>query len=156
MVLKSYLHWIFLKTWQLFHCVCVVRVNTICFFILLGFSLQPLAKELLLLGQILFDEAVLAHLLPYLHNNRHGGKLQRSYRHNTAKKKKQWWHVVKSCLWVSSYLWVGLQPTVERGRPLQIFQHQGLKETIQGLLFTIWWVLIWVTYNQTFQEQRGL
>lgn len=33
---------------------------------LLGLSLQSLAKELLLLGQVLLYEAVLAHLLSYL------------------------------------------------------------------------------------------
>lgn len=34
--------------------------------LLLGLSLEPLAKEFLLLGQVLFNEAVLAHLLPDL------------------------------------------------------------------------------------------
>ena len=32
----------------------------------LGLSLQLLPQELLLCGQVLFNEAVLAHLLPYL------------------------------------------------------------------------------------------
>lgn len=39
---------------------------TISLFLLLGLSLQSLSKELLLLGQVLFYEAILAHLLPNL------------------------------------------------------------------------------------------
>lgn len=43
---------------------------TISFLILLGFSLQSLSQELLLLGQVLLDKAILAHLLADLHHKR--------------------------------------------------------------------------------------
>lgn len=49
------------------HCECY----TVCLFILLGLSLQPLAKELLLFGQVLFYEAILAHLLTHLQHKKH-------------------------------------------------------------------------------------
>lgn len=44
-------------------------VFTISSLILLGFSLQSLSQELLLLGQVLLDKAILAHLLADLHTN---------------------------------------------------------------------------------------
>lgn len=44
-------------------------VFTISALILLGFSLQSLSQELLLLGQVLLDKAILAHLLADLHTH---------------------------------------------------------------------------------------
>lgn len=46
-------------------CLCI----TFCLLLLLSFSLQSLAEELLLLGQVLFYEAILAHLLTDLQDN---------------------------------------------------------------------------------------
>ncbi len=50
--------------------VCLCACYTICLVILLGLSLQSLAKELLLLGEVLFNEAILAHLLTYLQHKK--------------------------------------------------------------------------------------
>lgn len=52
--------------WQRLCQICSCECYTVCLVILLGFSLQPLAKELLLFGQVLFYEAILAHLLTHL------------------------------------------------------------------------------------------
>lgn len=49
---------------------------TIRSLILLGFSLQSLSQELLLLGQVLLDKAILAHLLANLHTHTHGNTKQ--------------------------------------------------------------------------------
>lgn len=81
-------------------------VFTISSLILLGFSLQSLSQELLLLGQVLLDKAILAHLLAHLHT-------QTNTQNNNINKRSDVKMDKRHRIYV--YLGIRLQPTVRGG-----------------------------------------